>query len=93
MSFDATPLVRHLLLITPAPPGRFLTAEPSEVQWIAHPLPTVRAMAETAGVSDRTIKRWMAGGKIEAVLADRVATRLGLHPLALWPDFHADLAA
>lgn len=93
MSFDAAPLVRHLLLNVPASPGRFITSEPSEVQWIPHPHPTVRAMAEAAGVSDRTVKRWIGGGKIEAGLADRVATRLGLHPLALWPDFHADLAA
>jgi lambda repressor-like predicted transcriptional regulator len=49
----------------------------------------MRAMATVAGVSRRTLYRWRSGARVSERHADRCAVALGLHPLLIWPDFHA----
>jgi len=44
------------------------------------------AVAELLGVTDRTVWRWRQTGLMRST-ADEVATRLGLHPLEVWPDW------
>lgn len=41
-------------------------------------------VAETLGVSRRTLLRWKAIGTLPEYLTDRVATNLGWHPAAIW---------
>jgi hypothetical protein len=47
-------------------------------------------LAERVGVHHRQVLRWRDQG-LNVYAADRVAVAMGLHPLLLWPDFHADL--
>lgn len=44
------------------------------------------AVAEVLGVTARTVWRWRQTGLMHST-ADEVATRLGLHPLEVWPDW------
>jgi plasmid maintenance system antidote protein VapI len=44
--------------------------------------------AEALGVHPRTITRWREEDTITYTLADRAATRLGYHPIVLWPDWY-----
>jgi lambda repressor-like predicted transcriptional regulator len=47
---------------------------------------TNRALAELAGTSTRQLERWKAAGRIRAVMADRVAVAIGMHPAEIWGD-------
>lgn len=44
-------------------------------------------IANMLGVDVNSIHRWKAWG-VPYYSADRAATRLGLHPLEIWPDFY-----
>lgn len=44
------------------------------------------AIARELGVSPRSVIEWKKNG-LSMVQCDRYATRLGLHPVAIWPDF------
>lgn len=44
-------------------------------------------LADICGVSQRTVHRWRAGGRMNHYTADRVAIRLGLHPCLIWDDW------
>lgn len=48
------------------------------------------AIASALGVSRRTVSRWRCGNHGPTTYeADRIAVRyLGVHPVALWPDWH-----
>jgi transcriptional regulator with XRE-family HTH domain len=43
-------------------------------------------IAERCAVSATAVAKWRHGGQLRASTADRVATRLDLHPSLLWPD-------
>jgi hypothetical protein len=49
---------------------------------------TVANVAAVLGCEARTVHRYMTGARMHAPTADRVAVRLGLHPLNLWPHYH-----
>lgn len=55
----------------------------------AYPYPQ-EALAETVGVSRRTICRWVAAGRLRRCWADPVADGLGVHPYELWGDAYYD---
>jgi hypothetical protein len=40
------------------------------------------------GLHSLTVRKMRADGDLSSGQADMVATRLGLHPLNLWPDFY-----
>ena len=44
------------------------------------------ALAERLDISFRTLIRLMSAETVTPVVADRMAVRLGLHPVLLWPD-------
>lgn len=44
-------------------------------------------LAQTAGFSRRSGHRWAAAGDLDDHLADLLATRVGLHPVLVWPDW------
>lgn len=46
------------------------------------------AIALRCGVSRQTVIRWRRKGSLPLFTADRIATRLGVHPLIIWPTFH-----
>lgn len=50
------------------------------------PLPTV-VVARRLRVHGRQVQRWRDRGTITAFQADELATRLGLHPAQVWPDW------
>ena len=50
------------------------------------PFCVAHEMAEACGVSTRTWQRWKVNGLTDHA-ADEAATRLGLHPSAIWPDY------
>lgn len=86
---DSAPVLRQLLLTLPAAPGQFGARNVrNDAVWVPHPRPTLKQMAEAAGVSTRTIRRWKMGGRIPSVLADRVACRLGMHPSELFDEWY-----
>ena len=43
-------------------------------------------LAERLDISFRTLIRLMSARTVTPVVADRMAVRLGLHPVLLWPD-------
>lgn len=43
-------------------------------------------LAAQAGVTHRTVNRWIEAGGVPEEEADRVAIRCGTHPGCLWPD-------
>lgn len=43
-------------------------------------------LAERLDVSFRTLLRIMSAKRVSLADADRMAVRLGLHPVMLWPD-------
>jgi transcriptional regulator with XRE-family HTH domain len=43
-------------------------------------------LAERLDISFRTLIRLMSAKTVTPVVADRMAVRLGLHPVLLWPD-------
>jgi hypothetical protein len=43
-------------------------------------------LAERLDISFRTLLRLMSAQTVTPVVADRMAVRLGLHPVMLWPD-------
>lgn len=46
--------------------------------------PNDTVIARRLGVSRESVQRWRNGHRIEANLADRLATRLGWHPIQVW---------
>lgn len=48
------------------------------------------AIALRCGVDRNTVHRWRASGRINWIMADEVAVRLGVHPLTIWPEFHTE---
>lgn len=54
--------------------------------------PTVRNLAALIGADPRTVHRYLAGCSCTRTQADRIAIRLGLHPLNLWPHYHGAAA-
>lgn len=68
------------------------TALPAEALHLA--LSTVRQryglawdeLADRLDISFRTLLRIMSARTVTPVVADRMAVRLGLHPVILWPD-------
>ena len=51
---------------------------------------TTGYQANVLGVYPGTIHRWKRDG-IPLRHADAAAIRIGLHPLDIWPEFHADI--
>jgi len=49
---------------------------------------SVERLAEHLGTTSRTLHRCAATG-LSPMLADRCATRLGMHPANIWPDWYA----
>jgi transcriptional regulator with XRE-family HTH domain len=43
-------------------------------------------LADRLDISFRTLLRIMSATTVTPVVADRMAVRLGLHPVILWPD-------
>ena len=43
-------------------------------------------LADRLDISFRTLLRIMSARTVTPVVADRMAVRLGLHPVILWPD-------
>lgn len=54
------------------------------------PLPTV-VVAGRLGVDGRQVIRWRSYGTLTERQADELATRLGQHPAAVWPNWLDDL--
>lgn len=46
-------------------------------------------IAEMLGVDRRSVHRYATGARLDRIAADRLAVRLGLHPLNLWPEWCA----
>lgn len=44
-------------------------------------------VAGVLGTSKRQVARWRAGARIQWINADRLAVRLGMHPLEIWPEW------
>jgi lambda repressor-like predicted transcriptional regulator len=76
---DPAPLLAHLAVRSLAELDKATCSGVAEM----------RAMATVAGVSRRTLYRWRSGARVSERHADRCAVALGLHPLLIWPDFHA----
>lgn len=71
-------------------PGRFDPSPLLRHLELAASGPGDDGLAATAGVSRRTIQRWRHGSqRLRIADADRIASRLGLHPTALWDDWYA----
>jgi hypothetical protein len=49
--------------------------------------------ADLAGCSDRTVVRWRTSGRIPLRWADRIAVKLGVHPLAIWGEHYVEWLA
>lgn len=55
---------------------------------------TWEQLAIQLGVSSRTISRLLRARDVAEPVADRMACRLGLHPILLWPrDWNVDARA
>ena len=50
----------------------------------------VTTFAEAVGLSRKSCYRYFAAG-VPLYVADRLAIKVGVHPLEVWPDFHVDL--
>lgn len=44
-------------------------------------------IARHLGVDHTTIGNWRSGARLMSSTADRVAIRLGLHPINIWPEW------
>ena len=44
-------------------------------------------VARRTGVSRQTVYRWATSG-VPIWTADRIAVRMGVHPIMIWPHFH-----
>jgi hypothetical protein len=53
-------------------------------------LVSAAGIALRCGVDRQTVHRWRKEGGIPIFAADRVAIRLGVHPLDIWPTFHSE---
>lgn len=49
---------------------------------------SIDRLAEDLGTTDRTLHRCASTG-LSPMLADKCATRLGLHPANIWPEWYA----
>lgn len=47
-------------------------------------------LARLAGVTSRTVQRWVQDGGVPELHADRIAIAAGLHPAFIWPDWYRD---
>lgn len=47
-------------------------------------------IALRCGINRQTVHRWRLDGGIPLFSADRIAIRLGVHPLDIWPSFHTE---
>lgn len=56
------------------------------VDWDGAPLPTV-VVAAKLQVPGRQVLRWRASGTLTEHQADVLATRLGVHPASVWPNW------
>lgn len=54
---------------------------------------TDRAMADTLGVGQSTVREWRRRGAITSRQADRAAITLGLHPALIWDDWYSEAAS
>ena len=50
---------------------------------------TVDELAERIGMNWRSVRRWSATGRVPALRSDRVACRLGLHPMLVFSGWEA----
>jgi len=50
----------------------------------------VTKFAEAVGLSRKSCYRYFEAG-VPLFVADRLAIKVGLHPLEVWPEFHRDL--
>lgn len=62
-------------------------------RWPLQPLLEVagvpaQLLAEQTGFSKRTGQRWAEVGEVDDHLADLLATRIGSHPVLVWPDWY-----
>ncbi len=60
------------------------------IEWLPYEPLLGRSLSEVAragGVDYRTAKQWKRVGRLPAGRADRVATRLGMHPCELWDEW------
>lgn len=48
---------------------------------------TPAQLAVACGFTARTGNRWALRGVVDDILADHLATRAGLHPVLVWPDW------
>jgi len=52
----------------------------------------VARLCDDFGVSTASLYRYLSAGKVSERVADRLATHLGQHPCAFWPEWFADEA-
>ena len=52
--------------------------------------PPVQIVARRLALPRSTIYRWRREGGIPYYTADRIALRLGTHPVLIWPDYHQE---
>jgi transcriptional regulator with XRE-family HTH domain len=50
-------------------------------------------LAEVLGAHPTQVSRWRNGGTVPWLTADRMATNLGVHPSAIWPEWTAEREA
>lgn len=50
----------------------------------------VKRLATAVGVHTRTILKWQENGGVSLWVADRIATRLGVNAVRLWPTWEAE---
>lgn len=82
----ATQLLRHTYSVEPVLAIVRRRWRPADEQ-SEHHAGDVAKMSEVLGVTESTVRRWLNDGSIKSVAADNVATRLGLHPCHLWPEW------
>lgn len=68
------------------PDGRRIDRPPCRIDTEGLGLPTETEMALRLGVNRQSIRKYRARG-LGPWTADRCATRLGFHPVEVWPDF------
>ena len=51
------------------------------------------AMIREMDIEDAVFYRWVREGGLTPRAADHIATKLGLHPLLIWPQWGAETAA
>lgn len=88
--YDPRPLLRQAELGLNPKPGRFPDGDHGQTLE-PHPAPTDSQIADHFAVSLRSIQRWRHGNQLSPRTADRLATRLGIHPCSLWSDWYETL--